>query len=635
MHTALSLPTVSPGLPAGRAPRRKTLRWGKTLRWETLGRLALGVAPLLLVATAGCGLPDVEGEGAVLPPSLLAPRPDDAKLCPATPEMSPNGLHIVGGDMVVDATCKKNPVSAWPLGANGRHILFANFEGVDVWGGGTPGNSFENIGLRAMDLMSKGVIALPPFDPDNPKRLDNILTIQKQVAAWYADFNVDVVISRPLSGDYLMTVVGGRQSDIVQMDGVVGISPGDCKNSLESNLNYAFSGSLSENVYQTAVTLAHECGHAYGLGHTQNSKDIMFPSVPNGGAKVDGFMEGEAADPGPCNFNMGDRQDGRKVLLTNLGPRQSPPPGGDAPSVAVLTPSDGASVGKDLTIAVKAEARQGIDHVTLSLSRLDGGKPRGAHPLAELRPPQSSAQVRITVAGSYVLIATAYDRAGNLAVSQVQLTVATPTCSVPNDCAPGQRCDNSTCVTPMLAAVPPTGMVTAANLRPWGTSCEETNECQGGVCASTPIGQICTHYCTADYLCAGGLTCTDGICMPLTYPQSKPKVGQLGGKCSRNQDCLTGDCSPATDATTPRYCTKECDPALGWTCPATMDCQLSDGASGMKNRCISKPTGVQGPAQGGCSFSGGESQAAGGGATLLVLAGLWLLGRRRRIDPAL
>src|SRR5262249_22070986 len=157
---------------------------------------------------------------------------------------------------------------------------------------------------------------------------------------------------------------------------------------------------------------------------------------------------------------------------TNLGPRQSPAPGGDAPTVAVLAPMDGATVGKDLNIAVQADAHLGLDHVTLSISRLDGGKARGGHPVAELRPPQSAAQIRLSAAGNYQLTATAYDRAGNLAVTQTQFTVATPTCSVPNDCAPGQRCDSNTCVTPALADMPPAGMM-GSNMRPYGSACEQ------------------------------------------------------------------------------------------------------------------------------------------------------------------
>lgn len=627
MHTAPALPTVSPALQAGRFPRRKVAGLGAGSRARAAA--LTGLVGTIFWGSAGCGLPaEVDGQAAgALSPAAPVRTPQS---CAAPGKQVPTPLNIVGGDMVmVEPPCSSGVGSALPLGTNGRHILFANFEGVDMQPGGTPGNSFENVGLRAMDLASKGVIALPPYDPDNPKRLNNILAIQKQVAKWYADMNVDVVISRPLSGDYLMSVVGGRQSDIVQKDGVVGISPLDCSNRTEANLNYAFSGSLSENPEQVAVTIAHEAGHAYGLVHTDNSKDIMFPSV----STVDGFLDGDVVDTPACAG--GFHQDSKQVLIENLGRRQSPPPGGDAPTVALLAPQDGASLGKDVTIVVKADAHLGLDHVTLSVSRIEGGKARGAHPVAELRPPQSSAQILISSAGSYTVMATAYDRAGNLAVTQAQFTVATPTCSVPNDCAPGQRCDSNTCITPPLPTMPPAGMMQADLLRPYGTACEETRECQGGVCALTPVGQICTHYCTPDYLCAGGLSCVDGICLPPIYPQSKPKVGQLGGKCTRNQDCLSGACSPATDDSAPRYCTKECDPALAWSCPANMDCQLSDGAGGMKNRCLAKPSGLSAPAQ-GCSLADSrEAGAAGGGVSLLLLCGLWLLGRRRRVDPAL
>ena len=106
-------------------------------------------------------------------------------------------------------------------------------DGVDVRPNSGPGNALENEGLRNMDLISKGVIELPPFGTDEGKKQEQILSIYKKVVGWYSDINIDIVISRPLTGDYLMTVVGGKQSDIVQMAGVVGISPGDCKNATE------------------------------------------------------------------------------------------------------------------------------------------------------------------------------------------------------------------------------------------------------------------------------------------------------------------------------------------------------------------------------------------------------------------
>lgn len=608
------------------------MRAGAGRRW------ALSWSVVAAAALVGCGSAgDVEG---LLPEeagAVVAPE-NRTGSCGAGGEggVSFGGMNIVGGDIVVTPCAAKPKTPGWGLGQNGRHVLFMNFDGVDVRPNSGPGNALENEGLRNMDLFSKGVIELPPFGSDEAKRQEQILAIQKRVAGWYADINVDIVISRPLSGDYLMTVVGGKQSDIVQMAGVVGISPGDCKNATEANLNYAFSGSLNENPDQTAVTIAHEAGHAYGLGHTQNNRDIMFPSV----TPAEGFLKGLAADPGPCGFMMGDSQDSKQVLIENLGARQGRKAGQDAPpELKILSPADGASISNEVTLAVAASSPQQIDHVTLALSRIDGGRAKGGHPVAELRPPSSSTIVKITSAGSYQLTATAYDLLGNLTQKQVQFTAGTPTCRVANDCAPGQRCTNNTCMTAPLPDKPPAGMAAESILRDYGLSCEKSSECKGGLCAVTPIGQICTHYCNSERICAGGLECVDGICEPQIVPRTTPKVGQLGGKCTRNQDCATGECSPATEANLPRYCTRVCEPEVAWSCPATMACVNSDGAGGMKPRCIARATteerGGDAPI-GGCevaspsSLGGERSRAAALLFSVVFLLGLGLRSLRRK-----
>lgn len=619
----------------GRLPtvaRCDSRRQTGTFRRARLGTLSLIVG----VTTAlGCGVPSGVEESE--PGTAPTVSQDASDACRDSGAFSPSGLTIIGGDQVIlpSSRCgKKKPIGE-ALGANGRHVLFVNYEGADIRVGD---NSLENDGIRDTGFKNQGVVELDGFDPANDKRSEAIMKIHKQVQKWYADVDVDVVMSRPLSGDYQMTLVGGDKSDIGLGGSIVGISPGDCKNNNETNLNFAFSRSLRENPDQVAVTIAHEAGHAYGLGHVQNMKDIMYPSV----SVVDGFLGGLAADAGPCGFKMGDYQDSKKVLIENLGARQGEAPGtGSPPTLKLLSPQEGESVGKDLTIAVQSAAEKGIDHITLSVSRVDGGKARGAHPVAELRPPQSAAQIRLSSAGSYQVTATAYDRAGNITQSQVRFVAATPTCALPNDCAPGQKCQNNTCVTPAPTPPSPTGMGDDG-LRPYGQACDKSSDCKGGLCAITSVGQICTHYCTTDRLCAGGLECVDGTCLPQMYSRATPKVGALGGKCSRNQDCSTGECSaPSADPKAPRYCTKVCDAEVGWSCPATMECVQTDGATGNKTRCVTLGTGAMGEGASGCSVAdpaaASESSAVRlfGGSAALVLLGLWAATRRRRGGPAL
>ncbi len=583
----------------------------------------------LLLLSAGCS-PSSEEQADEALAQQRAQRDRTIERC----AMGVVPLNVIEGDMVVLPACRRvADDSVGRLGFNGRHVLFANFDGVDVRPGDT---SLENEGLRELDKQDPIEVARYAAEDDESKRLSNILKIQRLVAGWYADFNLDVVISRPLSGDYQMTVVGDRESIIGEPGGVVGISPVDCKNANDSNLNYAFSASLGNNPDQTAVTIAHENGHAYGLHHTDNNKDIMFPSV----TPAEGFRKGKASR-GPCGLRAGiDDQDSYQVLAENLGLRPASvekPSKREPPSVEILAPKEGEAVGHEVTIAVRAasSAAQGIDHVTLGVS-LEGPKGfRGAHPVAELRPPFSATQIRLSHAGNYQLTATAYDVFGNVAVTQVGFKAASITCSVPNDCSPGQRCEMNVCVTPPLPSPAPAGMMDDG-LRAYGATCDKTSDCKGGICAVTPVGQICTHYCNSDRLCAGGLECVDAICQPQMFPRSAAKPGQLGGKCNRKEDCFTGECSPFVDVQTPRYCTKVCEPTTAWSCPSTMACTETDAPGGggvRKNMCIAKPVGAM-AAAGGCSVGSETGRRSGGaplslGAMLLALAGLWLSRRRR------
>lgn len=618
----------------GRLPtvdRCDSRRENGTLRRARLGTLALVVS---VTAGLGCGSPSGVESGDPAAPLTTAGESSDA--CRDSGALAPSSLTIIGGDQVILPSCGKKKLPGEALGFSGRHVLFVNYDGADLRVGD---NALENDGIRDPGFKNQGIVEIDGFDPGNAKRNEAIMKIHQQVQKWYSDYEIDVVMSRPLSGDYQMTVVGGDKTDIGLGGGIVGISPADCKNNNETNLNFAFSRSLRENPDQVAVTIAHEAGHAYGLGHVQNRKDIMYPSV----SVVDGFLGGQVADAGPCGAMPGDYQDSKKVLIENLGARQGEVPGlASPPTVKVLSPQEGETVGKDVTLAVEASADKGIDHITLSLSPVIAAKARGGHPVAELRPPQSVAQIRLSSPGSYQLTATAYDRVGNITVTQVGFVAATPTCAVPNDCAPGQKCQGNTCVTPPAPAPSPTGMGDEG--RPYGQACDKSSECKGGICAITPVGQICTHYCTQDRLCAGGLECVDSICMPPMYSRSTPKIGALGGKCSRNQDCATGECSaPSADGKSPRYCTKVCDAELGWSCPATMECAETDGATGTKNRCVMRTTGALGEGEigGGCSVAdpGASSESSAvrlfGGSAALVLLGLWAATRRRRSGPAL
>lgn len=564
----------------------------------------------------------------------------------ARPERIASGaLNIVGGDIVLPGAAERAaPPPGVALGQSGRHVLFLNFEGADVRDGN---NAMENEGLRSQSITTP-VVPMEPFAPQDAKRYDSILQVQKLVAGYYADINVDVVISRPLSGDYMMTVVGGRQSDIGLPDGVVGISRGDCGNTRETDLNYAFSASLSQNVQQVAVTAAHEAGHAYGLSHTDNKKDIMYPSVQ----PSEGFQAGTIPNSdcdrtgacGVCGLPPGSRQDSKQVLLDNLGARDGERPGAARPTVKFLSPADltdapsGTDVGGKVVVAVQAAAPAGkiLDRVSVIVNVLDGGKVRGGHAVAELRPPVSSARLMFSTPGDYQILAVAYDNVGNLNLAQSKIHVATSTCLVPNDCAPGQRCTGGACVTPPMKTMVQGDMGGVTVPRDYGSACVRSDECQGGICAPTPVGQICTHYCTPGRACAGNLECVDGVCQPLQYQVDPPKATQLGSKCrlvnGRDADCGIGLHCVVTEGDAKNgtgYCTRDCDAAVAWSCPAEMVCAAPGSGSDAKSTSCLVPAAMP-PVMnsgGGCSAGGGRAGA--GAVPVLLLGALWLLRRRQ------
>jgi hypothetical protein len=188
----------------------------------------------------------------------------------------------------------------------------------------------------------------------------------------------------------------------------------------------------------------------------------------------------------------------------------------------------------------------------------------------------------------------------------------------------------NTCVTPTLPPTSPTGNPDDL-LRAPGTACDQSKDCKDGFCGVTPVGQICTAYCSGGRLCDPSLECVDGICQPPMFSRTMPKSGQLGGKCSRQEDCFSGECSPFVDVATPRYCTRSCDPEVAWTCPSNMACKQGDTASGMRTICQVRPVGQTDEDKGGCSQTGfGRAASPAGALTLLGMLGCLLFLRRRQ-----
>jgi hypothetical protein len=269
---------------------------------------------------------------------------------------------LLDDDFVID------PASQGPIGRfdhavttgdgpGGAHVLFLNFDGATITRGS------DNPGLNRSFIPNNTTTVIPPFDDTKVAMFYNraaaINEVVKYSNGFYANYNVHIVTTRPASGRYSMFMVGGTATLVGSGGGVVGIAPLDCGNANESNVGFAFSASLipstrtsltsaNNALRQLAITIVHEAGHAYGLEHTSNTADIMYPSVAQGQASFANTSAAFAQPPSRCS--NGTTQNTGALLATNIGTRVGPPPDlGGGPVDLGSKPPDLASGGaKDM-----------------------------------------------------------------------------------------------------------------------------------------------------------------------------------------------------------------------------------------------------------------------------------------------
>jgi len=470
-------------------------------------------------------------------------------------------------------------------GPNGAHIIFLNFDGANV----SPDQSFRDNSALNQSQIARSNATLPAFDASPYAPAFTKATAQQAIANYftqfYSAFNVQVVTTRPTGVRYTMCIVGGDPGQLGIGQGAAGIAPLDCDNQNEPDVTYAFSsvldpsntGSAQQSLKAIAVTAAQETAHSFGLGHTTNQNDIMYPQLT---FTATGFAKGpqQLQNDGSGACSSGSTQDSFNMLLGVLGPSSGMPMTGPTPTVAFVTPTDGSTVPLKFTITVAASESGGtIAHVDLDSQGQSLGSLTTAPYTKTVTAPQD---------GQYSLTATAYDSNGNFASTTVTFTAmqgAPPQqtgCQTKADCNTGLDCVAGQCVMP----------------QPMGSMCSDMNPC--------PTGQVCG---------------SDGTCK--TDPNA-PAPGQTGAMCTDNGQCSSGLCAQVGNQS---FCTKVCDPNDGASCPANMKCVADSGG----NYCEPKGNGNNGSAGGGgCSTTPGRADGFGGMLAALCLLALYVARRR-------
>ena len=187
---------------------------------------------------------------------------------------------------------------AGSLSASQAQVLYINFAGSTVRQGYGKSESF---------LPCKNSVTIPASGLSAAEQE----TVMSKVAEYFSNAGVKLLITpqTPASGDFTTIHVGGAYSALGCAGGssIAGIAPFDTANANPNDVGFAFMN--TRDVEAIAETIAHEAGHSFGLDHSDNKSDLMYPTTSS---QMIGFAKGTA-------YSSGQLQDAPALLQAALG----------------------------------------------------------------------------------------------------------------------------------------------------------------------------------------------------------------------------------------------------------------------------------------------------------------------------
>jgi hypothetical protein len=370
----------------------------------------------------------------------------------------PTKYYSLDNDFIVEAPPAS---SGMTLVADYRLTIYLNFDGASLSQG--PSDSKNN----RTELIASASLAYPAMGSWTKLggRDKGVSDIIAELKLLFMKVGVELVTTRPASGDYTMAMIGGDGSGVVASGGdAVGISPLDCKNSNKNDIVLIFAEKLGGSAKDIAYVIAHELGHSFGLEHVEDATSIMAPALTN---QTCCWTVAAVQAPATCGRSQ---QDDERVLLENVGagPGDTTPP-----RVWFSSPGDGAVLAQNFSITADAIDDLRIHHVTLYL---DGQKK------LELPSGPYAAFFSNLPVGEHVLKAEAVDWKPNTTSVEIKVTVD-PGCMNAGTCSAGK-----------LAL---------------GGDCQKSDECSTGICGLKDGAGRCSLGCEgAGALCPKDTACT-------------------------------------------------------------------------------------------------------------------------------
>ena len=392
--------------------------------------------------------------------------------------------------------------------AVGLRVVYLNFDGVTLTASNTSDDATQNkSAILAAAIPAGQSRTIPAFnvnDLASTSGLTRAQIISRVVSDMYeshAPYNIEFVTERPASGNYSMVVFGGTCQTVAGQSGCAGIALLDCGDTMPNNITFAFPYGL--RVADLASTASQEEAHAFGLAHTTDTTDIMYPYLRD-------FVPTEfGAGPVPDgDSTCGGRtyQDSDELMMETIGYR-----GQDAlgPTITITTPTEGQVV--EVGSPVEAQITDASDIARAELFV------NGTMVAEATSPPYAFALPASVEPGEILIAVRAYDSLDN--VSQAFVHAYLPsgneqTCDASDACPAGLECSAGGLCVP------------GDGIGGLGALCGTNEQCDTQLCAEADGEKRCSQRCDAETPCPDGFECRDDVAC---WPQAEEDGG---GGCS-------------------------------------------------------------------------------------------------------
>jgi uncharacterized protein (TIGR03382 family) len=329
---------------------------------------------------------------------------------------------------------------------------------------------------------------------------DQIVNCVKQT---YAPFNVQIVTTRPTSGDYHMAIVAGSASEAGMGQGVLGVSPFSC-GYIPNSISFSFANEEPSGIDDMCWTVAQETAHSWGLDHKFDDKSPMtyLQSGPAMKTFQNTTMSCGEYSARACNCSYANTgtsgENDYQLVLATFG---SSAPDTTPPMVSIQSPQNGMVVMPGFTITANISDDGVVASAQLKIDGNAVGSALVNAPWTWTAPTLSG--------GTHHIEVDATDGGNNTASAAIDVSIGGGSCSSGNSCPMGQDCINNVCVA---------GPGTPGGL---GSTCTANSDCSSGQCAGDGTGaKYCVEPCNpAMNGCPSGFSCdatsgNAGVCWP-------------------------------------------------------------------------------------------------------------------------